>query len=123
MNRIAILLVALIAFTFVACDPATSNVGEDKVDVGEAADLELLGFEWVRGEFGNRTLVGRIRNNTDKTYDYAQIQFNLFNAADEQVGSALANVNNLSGGTVWRFEAFVIEDTATRAVAADITGF
>jgi hypothetical protein len=86
-------------------------------------DLEVVDYNWASGEFGNRVIRGTVRNNTSKQYKYVQVEINLYDKADTQVGSTLANVNNLEPGRTWRFEAAVLEESASKAKVKDITGF
>ncbi len=51
------------------------------------------------------TIEGSIKNNTDKKYSYVQVTFNLYDADGAQIGSALANINNLEAEGLWKFKA------------------
>lgn len=127
-KRIAIFLtLALLVFT--ACETATSNVGQDAVNVGQDAvdnkqpDLELLeGWGWERDEFGISYIVGRVRNNSDKEYSYAEINFVLLDADGAQVGSTFDNVTDLQPGVTWKFRAMVFEDDAATAKVTELSG-
>lgn len=48
---------------------------------------------------------GTIKNNTDKQYNYVQVTFNLYDKDGAQIGSALANINNLEANGLWKFKA------------------
>ncbi len=85
--------------------------------------LEVESFEWSAGEYGNRFLKGVVVNNTGKSYRYASVQFNLYDASGAQVGSAIANVNNLEPHGKWKFEASVLQDTATKARLIGVNGY
>ena len=87
----------------------------------KAADLELLDNDWEHDGY-LRYAVGHIRNNTNKTYRYVQISINLYEN-ETQVGSTLANVNNLEPGATWEFKALVTADNATSYKITEITGF
>jgi hypothetical protein len=91
--------------------------------VAEKPNLELLDYKSVVGEFGNQTIKGRVRNNTDREYSYAQIEFNLYNKSNNQVGSALANINNLEPGGIWAFEAAMLQDDVATYKFKELTGF
>ncbi|HOO52312.1 MAG TPA: FxLYD domain-containing protein, partial [Alphaproteobacteria bacterium] len=67
--------------------------------------------------------VGILKNTTDREYGYVQIQFNLYDKDGVQVGSTLANVNNLEPQSTWKFEAGIIEENVTMFKVKDITGF
>lgn len=86
-------------------------------------DLSLESYEWEAGEFGIRYIVGVIKNNTNKKYTYVQVEINLYDEGGAQVGSTLDNLNNLEPGGVWKFKAVVMEDEATKAKVAGITGW
>lgn len=85
--------------------------------------FEILDWNWKNGEFGVRTIQGTVRNNTGEKFSYIQIEINLYDNYDRQVGSTFANIANLEPYGTWQFEAVVLEDTATKAKITDITGF
>lgn len=86
-------------------------------------DLELLNAEAQEGKYGNKMIVGSVKNNTNKEYTYVQVEINLYDDTDAQVGSTLANANNLEPGATWKFEAPILEENATKFKVKDITGF
>lgn len=51
------------------------------------------------------TIEGTIKNNTDKQYSYVQVTLNLYDSDGAQIGSALANINNLEANGLWKFKA------------------
>lgn len=51
------------------------------------------------------TIEGTIKNNTDKQYSYVQVTFNLYDSDGAQIGTALANINNLEPNGLWKFKA------------------
>ena len=63
---------------------------------------------------------GTIKNNTEKTYSYVQVSFNLYDETGAQVGTAMDNINNLEGNGVWKFEA--IGMGATKATKYKLVG-
>lgn len=50
-------------------------------------------------------ITGTLTNNTDKEKSYIQIEYVLYDADGNQVGTALANTNHLKAGGSWKFEA------------------
>jgi len=86
-------------------------------------NLELIESHIETGAYGVRYVVGQVRNNADRTYSYVQVTINLYDNSGAQVGSTLANVNNLEPGGLWKFKAVLIEDTATNYKIKEITGF
>ena len=59
------------------------------------------------------TVTGTVVNRRSKTHSYAQITFNIYDASDAQIGSAVANINGLEPGSRWNFKAVSFIDGAT----------
>lgn len=66
--------------------------------------LELVKKSGSVDEYSTR-ITGTIKNNCGRTFSYVQITFKLFDGADNVVGTALANQNNLEAGETWKFAA------------------
>lgn len=86
-------------------------------------DLEVVEDHPATGEFGSRVVAGTIRNNTSRQYSYVQVEINLYDDAGNQLGSTLANCNNLEAGGTWKFEAPVLYDSSAQYKIKDVTGF
>lgn len=64
------------------------------------------GHQGTTDKYGmSYTIEGTIKNNTDKQYSYVQVTFNLYDSDGAQIGTALANINNLEANGVWKFKA------------------
>lgn len=87
----------------------------------EVPDLEVLSTDSTSDGY-TRYATGQIRNNTNRTYSYVQVEINLYKD-DVLVGSTLDNVNNLGPGEIWEFQALILDDSANRFQIVDITGF
>lgn len=72
---------------------------------------------------GNGVIAGTITNNTSKSFSYAQVEINLYDKSGAQVGSTLANVNNIEPNGKWKFEAPVFQDNAASYKVAAVHGF
>ena len=70
-------------------------------------------------------ITGTLTNNTDKKASYVQVQYVLKDASGAQVGTALANTNDLAAGGTWKFEAYstVSPDKVASFERTDVTGF
>ena len=70
-------------------------------------------------------IVGTVTNNTNKEKGYMQITFNLYDAEDNLIGTAIDNVNNLKPGGTWKFKAMALVDKneIARYELAEVTGF
>jgi hypothetical protein len=102
-------------------NPSTPSVPTSTVQ--EKTDLELLESSAKKEPYGTSIIIGTIKNNSNKTYKYAQVEINLYDASDTQIGSTLANVNNLEPGATWKFKAPVIEENFAKWKIKDITGW
>ena len=70
-------------------------------------------------------ITGTLVNNTDEDKSYLQIEYNLYDADGAQIGTALANINNLKAGGTWKFEATSMEKPEDVAdwERVDVSGF
>lgn len=70
-------------------------------------------------------ITGTLTNNTDKEKSYIQIEYVLYDADGNQVGTALANTNHLKAGGSWKFEALgtVSPDQVVSWERSDVSGF
>lgn len=71
----------------------------------------------------SRYVVGTVKNNTNKEYGYVQVEINLYDESGAQVGSTLANANNLEAGGTWKFKAPILEESAKTFKIKDVNGF
>lgn len=70
-------------------------------------------------------ITGTLTNNTDQDKSYIQVSYNLYDADGAQVGTALANTNNLKAGGTWKYEAIGTVEPAQVASweLVEVTGF
>lgn len=66
---------------------------------------EITPPEIATGEFGNKTINGAMKNISGKTLSYVQLTFALFDSDGAQIGTAIANINNLTADSVWKYSA------------------
>lgn len=102
---------------------SVNKTGKTDIKTEKKSNLELLDWSISKGEFGNPTIIGKVKNNRNKEYSYVQITFNLYDASDALVGTAVANVNNLEPGEIWKFQALCLEDNFKKGKYIDLTGF
>jgi len=89
----------------VADEPAPSAPrADDEINV-DGLVLVMKSVQGTRGQFGNGEITGTVINRRDHKLSYAQVSFNLYDASDAQVGSAMANINGLEPGGSWKFAA------------------
>jgi|LDZS01.1.fsa_nt_gi hypothetical protein len=124
----AVILLALIAAVVSGCGggTATTPSGSATKPISqptEKPELEVVETNIEKDQFGNRYVVGTVKNNTDKEYSYVQVEINLYDDAGTQVGSTMTNANNLEPGGTWKFKAPILEENATKYKVKDVTGF
>ncbi|MCE5322107.1 FxLYD domain-containing protein [bacterium] len=92
--------------------PATEDTSQT------TKDLTLQDWS-VEGQ----SIKGVVKNNSNRTYSYVQIEFNVYDSSNAQIGSAMANINNLEPGGIWKFEAVALEDNVASAKFKDLSGW
>lgn len=91
----------------------------------EPADKYSIDGEELSGDAYSCKISGVYTNKAGKDLSYVQVSYNLFDADGNQIGTALANTNNLADGGTWKFEAFgsvAVDEVATYKIG-DVTGF
>lgn len=117
---IILIIVGLVWYNW----PDTSKPGSHFAPApSAAASLSVTDYTWKASEYGGVKLVGTVRNSSSRQFKYAAVEFNLYDKAGNQVGSAIANVNNLEGNGTWKFEAPVFQDGVSTAKLKEVTGF
>lgn len=66
---------------------------------------------------------GTVKNNTDRSFSYAQITFNLYDKDGAQVGTAMDNISNLDANGTWKIKAIGMADNIASYKLAEITGW
>lgn len=87
----------------------------------EKADLELVEHKTMNINYFNY-VTGTIKNNTKKTFEYVQVQIDIYNN-DMLTGTTMASTNNLKPGEKWNFSAPVLEQGVYKYKFASITGY
>lgn len=85
-------------------------------------DLEVLNVKGINEDYVSYAS-GTIRNNTDRTYDYVQVEINIYDLHGNQTGSTMANCNNLEPHRKWKFKAVVLERGRYTFEVKNVTGF
>ena len=100
-----------------------SNMTTENQTVTEKKpDLEVVESKLVSDALYGK-VTGTIKNNTNRKYGYAQVEINLYDDSDTQIGSTLTNINNFEPGASWKFEAPILKQGATKYKIVKVTGF
>lgn len=98
----------------------SSSSGDAAADAGSDASSDApytVADEAITGDAYSCTITGTFTNTSSNTMSYAQVSYNLYDADGAQIGTALANTNNLASGGTWKFEAVGFESVE------DVTSF
>ena len=101
-------------------DGSNNNINTEK---NINSDLELIDYKIIKGEWGNKTITGTVKNNSSNEYGYVQIEFNLYDKDGNQIGTAMDNINNLEQNGSWKFNTLIIEDGVKDVKFKGITGY
>jgi hypothetical protein len=130
MSKIGyIILVLFLVFALLSAGCASTtkvdSTGSSPSSSSTKTDLQLIESHIEPDQYGvYNYVIGTVKNNNaGKTYGYVQVTINLYDKSGAQVGSTLANVNNLEPGGVWKFKAPIFEKDATNYKIKEITGF
>lgn len=130
-KRHIVACVCLILFMILAIGSADNNSSSKQTSStpsstpssqAKVPDLEVVEHSPVSEEYA-RYIVGTVKNNTNKKYEYVQVSINLYDKTGAQVGSTMANVNNLEPHGTWKFKAIVLEDNTAKYKIDKVTGF
>ena len=80
------------------------------ITTGCTTEEEMKNFSYeVTNEYtdsiGTHYIEGTVKNSNDKDYSYVQIEFVCYDAEGNNLGTAIANTNNLGSKETWKFKA------------------
>jgi len=99
--------------------PANTKTAE-QVAQTNAEGLSLLDFTITKNQAGKSVLKGNVSNATTRKLDHATVEFKLFDKTGNEVGTAMASVDNLGARFSWSFE---VEIQPQDAASAKLIGF
>lgn len=114
IKKMIILIIALLIIVAIA--------GASQSEKKE--NLVLVSSEMNYDGYSTTYIEGTIENKSDKEYSYAQVTFNLFDAEGNQLGTAVANINNLQPNASWKYKAIgLTTQKVERFELQEITGW
>ena len=113
-RNITIMVVALLFLVGAIVYFVVSFSSIDSKDKLEITNTELVVDSYVIDSttYYNVYVQGTAKNISNKNYSYASVEFSDYDADNNNLGTALANINNLASGDTWQFNAMLI-NTAT----------
>lgn len=102
----------------------TGNNNTTPTSTQQQERFTLISNNKITDSIGTTYIEGEIKNNTDKSYTYVQVTFNLYDENGSQLGTAVDNINNLEPNATWKYKAIglVTEKVATYKLV-EITGW
>ena len=104
------ILLAIIIGIVVGFGGESSPTEKSKLDISNVSMSveynEYLGYSAV--------IKGTAKNTSGRNYSYASVEFSVYDASGNNLGTALANINNLGSGDTWRFEANLLSFPSSR---------
>ena len=98
---------------------------EEKKEPEKKEKYEIANVEEIRDDYSYK-IAGTLTNNSGKERKYVQVEYTLYDADGNQLGTAMANVNNLKDGGTWKFEAYAFTSNPDEIASyelAGVTGF
>jgi len=103
-KKIWIWVVIIAVIVVIACIvPTTSESGESNKVMLSESNITCNYNEIMEG--WEVDITGIIQNNTNFDYSYVSVEFSLYDAVGNNLGTAFDNMNNLAAGESWSFKA------------------
>ena len=81
-------------------------------------------FEWVeKPSVQNGAVVGKVKNISNTEYVNVFIEFNVYDASKNQVGTLASQVRNLKPGNVWSFSLPIYIQNVASYELQSVTGY
>lgn len=109
----------VIIFVIVALTPSETK---PKLEVSGTS----LSVEYSEYLGYSATITGVAKNTSNKNYSYVSVEFSVYDTNGNNLGTAIANINNLSSGDTWQFEANLFSFPSSRPTSyklVDITAW
>ena len=109
-----IFVVALFISLFVALVVFLNNETQNpKLEVSQTT----LSVEYNEYLGYSATVKGMAKNVSNRDFSYVSIEFSIYDSSGNNLGTALANINNLSKGDSWQFEAHLFSFPSSMPVS------
>lgn len=118
MKKIYACLLAIMMMlvgVFTACDLRSGGLEFKGSPTMQVEYNEYLGY--------SATITGTVVHNGFETLSYASVEFSIYDANGNNLGTAMDNINNLKPGDTWRFSANLFDFPETRPVRFEFAGF
>ena len=107
---IGIFVVIAIVVVIVLVVSLSENESKPKLTISDT-DMSVTYNEYLGY---SATIKGVAVNTSGRDLSYASVEFSVYDASGNNLGTALANINNLRAGDNWKFEATLFDFPSTR---------
>ncbi len=113
------LVILLVTFAFIAVTlSGCSSLVDDSSDAKVKSKLDIsntkMSVEYSEYLGYSAEITGIAKNVTKRDFSYASIEFSIYDINGNNLGTALANINNLAAGDTWNFEANLFSFSNTK---------
>lgn len=128
-----ILLIIIIVIIIIAVIATLGGGGETENEPSQTGTTEKKenlvledGYSGSLDEYGALYYIeGYVKNNSDKDYEYVQIEFTAYDSEGNTLGSCYDNTSSLEADGRWKFKASCVDETDKIASykLKEITGY
>lgn len=95
------------------------DVDDSLSGTGSSSSYEIIGTPTMNVEYSeylgySASIKGVLKNTSSRNWSYCQVEFAIYDSNDYNLGTALANINNLRSGDSWSFEASLLSFPETK---------
>ncbi len=114
-----ILLIIIIVIIIIAVIATLGGGGETENEPSQTGTTEKKenlvledGYSGSLDEYGALYYIeGYVKNNSDKDYEYVQIEFTAYDSEGNTLGSCYDNTSSLEADGRWKFKASCVDET------------
>lgn len=116
ISLIVFMLIVVLTFSGCSSSDIDNMLKEDNLSHEVTKEYDKAGTHYIEGT---------VKNNSDKEYSYLQIEFVCYDKSGNNIGTALANTNNLLGNETWKFKAMGLfsDAKAAKCEFKEVTGW
>ena len=119
---VSVIVITIVAIVVIAVIVPTDLESKEKLSISDTNMVvtynEYLGY--------SATITGVAKNTSGQDLSYASVEFSVYDVSGNNLGTALANINNLMAGDTWRFQATLLSFPSIRPSTyklADVTAY
>lgn len=119
---VSVVAIIIVAIVIIALMASANSKPKEKLSISDI-NMQVTYNEYIGY---SATITGIAKNISGQDLSYASVEFSVYDVSGNNLGTALANINNLMEGDNWRFEATLLSFPSTRPSTyklADVTAY